>query len=188
MIRQRNSLSLRYADDMKHLLALAVMIAAWPACAGVIEGRVIEVPDGGTVTVLSNEGASIHRVRLAGIDAPGRERSYGGNSRESLRRIAVGKTVRVETRAIDAKGLLVGTVMIVRSPNECGNQPCAPLLDPGLTQLKFGWAVIDKANLPRQDEEAQKNYLDAEAQARSNRLGVWREPHFQVRAEVVRFR
>src|SRR5450432_1630910 len=98
---------MRYADDMKRLMLAAMLFATWPAFAEVIEGRVVEVPDGGTVTVLAREGASLHRVRLAGIDAPGRERPYGNNARASLRRLAVGKTVRVETTAIDAKGLLI---------------------------------------------------------------------------------
>ena len=173
---------------MKCLIALALFLTAWPAFAAVIEGRVIEVPDGSTVIVLSNAGASIHRVRLAGIDAPGRERALGNTSRESLRRLAVGKTVRVETSAIDAKGLLIGIVLVVRGAKECGDQPCAPLLDPGLSQLTFGLAVIDKANLPRQPESTQKQYAVAQDQARSSRLGLWREPHFQVRAEIVPFR
>ena len=166
---------------MKSLLALVVAFAAWPAFAGVFEGRVIEVPDGSTVTVLAKEGASLHRVRLAGIDAPGRERSQGNASRESLRRLAVGKTVRVETSAIDAKGLLVGIVLIVRSAKDCRDQPCPTQFDPGLAQLKIGLAVIDKASLSRQDADAQQRYISAEAQARTSRLGVWREPPFTAR-------
>lgn len=177
-----------YAEDMKRLIALALLFAAWPVHADLIEGRVIEVPNGGTITVLAKEGSSIHRVRLAGIDAPARDGTYGGHSRENLRRLAVGKTVRVETNAIDAKGLLVGTVLLMRNPKDCGNQPCAPLMDPGLTQLSFGWAVIDKANLVRQSEEAQKRYLDAQARARASRLGLWRKPNFQLRTEVVQTR
>jgi micrococcal nuclease len=173
---------------MKRLFALAAVFAAWPAFAGVIEGRVIEVPDGSTVTVLANQGASLHRVRLAGIDAPGRERTQGSASRENLRRLTVGKTVRIETSAIDAKGLLIGVVLLVRTDKDCGGQPCAPLLDPGLTQLAFGLAVIDKANLARQSDSAQKQYATAEAHARASRLGVWREPNFQLRTEVVQTR
>lgn len=179
---------MRYAERMRHLIALALVFAAWPALADVIEGRVIEVSDGATITVLATEGASMHRVRLAGIDAPGRDRTYGSNARESLRRLVAGKTVRVETTAIDARGLLIGVVLVVRSPKECGDQPCAPVLDPGLSQLSFGWAVIDQANLGRQSDAAQKQYAVAEAQARARRVGLWREPNFQLRSEVVQTR
>ncbi len=168
-----------YATGMKSLLALAMILAAVPALAGVIEGRVIEVPDGATLTILSNQGASIHRVRLAGIDAPGKERAISGSSRESLRRMARGKSVRVETNAIDGKGLLVGNVLIVRDPKDCGNQPCTPLLDPGLAQLTLGLAVVDKADINHQSPETQKLYASAQAKAKENRLGLWREVSLQ---------
>lgn len=165
----------------KTTVTLVLLLAAWPALAGVIEGRVIEVLDGATLTVLAKEGASIHRIRLAGIDAPGKEKAMGGSSRESLRRMTRGKTVWVETNAIDARGLLVGNVEIHRTPKECNNQPC-PTLDPGLTQLTSGLAVIDNKNLSHQKPDAQKRYLAAQAQAQSNRLGVWRETSVQSTA------
>ena len=165
---------------MKRIVTLAMLLAAWPAFAGVIEGKVIEVPDGATLTILSKEGASIHRVRLAGIDAPGKDRAIGGSSRESLRRMARGKVVRVETASIDARGLLVGTVLIERNPKECGHQPCAPLYDPGITQLSFGLAKVDKSNVMFHSPESQKLYADAQAQAKAHRLGVWRESGAQT--------
>jgi micrococcal nuclease len=165
----------------KTTVTLVLLLAAWPALAGVIEGRVIEVLDGATLTVLAREGASIHRIRLAGIDAPGKEKAIGGSSRESLRRMARGKTVRVETNAIDPRGLLVGNVEIHRTPKDCNNQPC-PTLDPALSQLAAGLAVIDKKNLSHQTPAAQKLYLAAQAQAKANRLGVWRETSTQSAA------
>ncbi len=173
---------------MNCLLALVLVFAASSARAEVIEGRVIEVSDGATMTILSRGGASMHRVRLAGIEAPARAGTYGSSSRESLRRLTVGKPVRVETTAIDAKGLLIGTVLVVRSEKECGGQPCAPILDPGLSQLSFGWAVIDKTSLARQPESSQRQYGVAQEQARASRLGIWRGPNFQVNTEVVQVR
>ncbi len=160
---------------MKRTIALSMLLAAAPAVAGTIEGRVIEVPDGASITVLAKEGSSIHRVKLAGIDAPGKERAIGGSSRESLRRMTRGKTVKVETTTIDARGLLVGVVLIERSPKDCTQQPCAPVFDPGVTQLAFGLAKIDKFSLPRHSEETQRLYMTAEAQARTERRGLWRE-------------
>lgn len=168
---------------MKCLFALSLALLAGTASAGLIEGRVIEVKDGATITVLSHEGASLHRVRLAGIDAPRKGREHEGTSRASLRRLASGRTVRVETNAIDAKGLLVGTVLFVKNPKECDTQPCDPYIDPGLTQLGMGLAVIDKANLSWQSSGARERYISAQAHAKANRLGVWRTPHFQVRAD-----
>ncbi len=162
----------------KSTITLVLLLAAWPAIAGLIEGKVIEVPDGATLTVLAREGASIHRIRLAGIDAPGKERAISGSSRESLRRMARGNTVRVETNAIDARGLLVGNVLIHRTPKDCNNQPCPPL-DPGLTQLSSGLAVIDLKNLSHQTPSVQTLYITAQAHAKSNRVGLWRETKLQ---------
>lgn len=152
-----------------------MMCAAWPALAGVIQGKVIEVPDGGTLTILSKEGASIHRVRLAGIDAPGKNRAIGGSSRESLMRMARGKLVRVETASIDGRGLLVGIVLIERTQKDCGTQPCAPLFDPGIAQLTSGMAKVDKSNVGFHSPESQKLYAEAQSKAKAQRLGIWRE-------------
>lgn len=160
---------------MKAVAALALLFAAWPAFAGLIEGRVIEVPDGTTLTVLSNQGASIHRIRLAGIDLPGKNSAMAGSSRENLRRLARGKTVRVDASTIDARGMLVGHVLIVRGPKDCGSQPCPALLDPVISQLSFGLAVIDGSHLAQQSADSQKLYREAQAHAKANRLGVWRE-------------
>ncbi len=164
---------------------LALVVFASPALAGVIEGRVIEVPDGASLTVLSREGASIHRIRLAGIDAPGKERALAGRSRESLRRIAGGKSVRVETSTIDPRGLLVGIVLIHRNPAECRSKPCPEVFDPAVSQLSAGLAVINEPLLAQQITEARHVYATAQAKARAARLGLWREG-FSNSAETSR--
>ncbi len=161
---------------MKFIFTFALLLAAVPASAGVIEGRVIEVPDGASLTVLAKGGVSIHKVRLAGVDAPDKERAIGGTSRASLRRMVHGKTVRVETYAIDSRGLLVGIVHVLESPKDCPSQPCNPHFDPGLTQLTSGLAKVDKSNLAFQSETTRRLYASAEEHARASRLGVWREP------------
>lgn len=152
-----------------------MLFAVKSALAGVIEGRVIEVPDGATLTILSSEGSSIHRVRLAGIDAPGKGLAIGGSSRASLRRMASGKRVRVEANSIDARGMLVAIVQIRRGPNDCGTPPCPPTLDPVLTQISTGLAKLDKADAAIYSQETQKLYAIAEERAKASRLGVWRD-------------
>ena len=116
--------------------------------------------------------------------APKIDRPYGGISRESLRRLARGKTVRVETSAIDSRGLLVGSVLIIPSAKECGNTSCEERVDPGLAQLTSGLAWIDKTNLAYQSAEARARYAVAEAHAKANKLGLWRQPPPQIRAAV----
>ena len=51
--------------------------------AGTIEGRVVSVADGDTVTVL--DAAKVqHKIRLSGIDAPEKAQAFGNRSKESL--------------------------------------------------------------------------------------------------------
>ena len=176
-----------YAWPMRVVIFLLLSILAGAAAAGVIEGQVIEVPDGDTVTVLARGGTSLHKVRLAGIDAPALSRPYGGSSRESLKRLLRGKTVRVETTAIDQKGRLVGVVAILQDLQKCAETPCDERLDPGLAQLNAGMATLNKINLAYQTEDAQRLYAAAEAHARAQSLGLWRVPRaerFAVRAAV----
>lgn len=153
---------------MLALIMYAGGLHAASVCAGVIEGRVIEIPDGATLTVLSHQGASIHRVRLAGVDAPKADRPLWGNSRESLRRLARGKNVRIDYSTIDPKGMLVGTVQILGAAGE-------ESIDPGLKQISSGLGWVDKEKLAQQPEEKQKLYMVAEAQAAASRTGLWRD-------------
>jgi micrococcal nuclease len=173
---------------MKRTIALSLLLLAAPALAGTIEGKVIEVPDGASITVLAKEGSSIHRIKLAGIDAPGKERAIGGSSRENLRRMARGKTVKVETTTINPRGLLVGVVLIERGPKDCPHPPCTPLFDPGIAQLSSGLAKVDRTNLAHHSKETQKLYLTAQDQARTHRLGLWREGAVSLSHEGLRTR
>ncbi len=174
---------LRYASDMRTLLVLVLALTACPAAADVIVGRVIEVPDGGTFTVLAREGTSLHRVRLAGIEAPKPNSAIGISSRDSLRKLVRGKTVRVETSAIDPKGLLVGVVQVMRDPKECTGAPCEERLDPGLAQLAAGFAKIDKSNLAFQSEDTQRQYDSAQVHAKASKTGLWRPAPQPARAD-----
>lgn len=169
---------------MKRLFFLALSLAAFPALAGVIEGKVIEVPDGRSLTVLSSSGSSMHRIRIAGLEAPARDGPYGGSSRENLRRLAYGKTVRVEADSIDAKGQLVGVVQILAGPKGCGDKPCVTPPDPVLGQLSAGLARIDRTHLDHYSADAQQRFALAMETARKNRLGFWRDPAYLLQANA----
>ena len=57
-------------------LRVAVACCGSTACADEIEGCVIRVADGDTVTIVTKSGTK-HRIRLAGIDAPESSQAYG---------------------------------------------------------------------------------------------------------------
>jgi endonuclease YncB( thermonuclease family) len=51
--------------------------------AATIEGRVVAVADGDTVTVL-DDSHTRHKIRLTGIDAPEKKQAFGMRSKQSL--------------------------------------------------------------------------------------------------------
>jgi len=53
------------------------------AIAGVLEGTVVKIADGDTITVLDSNKVQ-HRVRIAGIDAPEKGQPFGNASRKRL--------------------------------------------------------------------------------------------------------
>lgn len=60
-----------------------------------LAGTVVGVADGDTLTVLTNDG-TLHKVRLAGIDAPEKAQPFGQRSKLALSNCAFGRAVRVE--------------------------------------------------------------------------------------------
>ena len=60
-----------------------------------ITGKVVDVADGDTMTVLdSNKGLT--KIRLHQIDAPEKKQDFGQRSKQSLSELVYGKQVRVE--------------------------------------------------------------------------------------------
>jgi endonuclease YncB( thermonuclease family) len=67
------------------IISLALTLLLFPsfAIAVVIEGTVVKVADGDTITVLVSDNVQ-HRVRIAGIDAPEKGQPFGNASRKRL--------------------------------------------------------------------------------------------------------
>jgi endonuclease YncB( thermonuclease family) len=69
------------------LYCLPALAATWT-----VEGRVVGVSDGDTITVF--DGAKVqHKMRLAGIDAPEKGQAFGERARESLSRLVFDRQV-----------------------------------------------------------------------------------------------
>lgn len=79
--------------------------------ASVIEGRVVGVSDGDTVTVL-DAGRRQHKFRLLGIDAPEKDQDFGERSKQSLSDLVFGKDVMVEYEKKDRYGRTLGKVVV----------------------------------------------------------------------------
>ncbi|MBK8065270.1 MAG: thermonuclease family protein [Betaproteobacteria bacterium] len=157
----------------KILFGMLFLLAAGAAQARVLEGRIIEVLDGDTVTVLSN-GTSTHRIRLLGIDAPERGQPHGDLAREHLRRLVRGKAVRVEWERMDDYGRIVGVLLISEGAQRCSGDHCVRF-DPAISMLREGHAWQDRPVGDSVPADLRARYAQAEKEARSRKIGLWRE-------------
>jgi micrococcal nuclease len=89
------------------LLLLAIMFTQ-VTFAETIEGKVIRVTDGDTITILREK--TQYKIRFAGIDAPESSQAYGNKSKLALGDYLKGKAVRVETTEKDRYGRNIGFV------------------------------------------------------------------------------
>ena len=79
---------------MKYPTFLLALLFGLSCQARTIEGRVVGVADGDTVTVLDADKVQ-HKIRLSGIDAPEKAQAFGNRSKESLSDLVFSKTVTV---------------------------------------------------------------------------------------------
>lgn len=131
--------------------------------ADVLQGRVVGVADGDTITVLDASNTQ-YKIRLAGIDAPEKQQPFGQVSKKSLSDLVYDKTVQVDWSKTDRYGRVVGKVLI----ND---------LDANLEQVKRGLAWHYSKYKKEQPFEDRLTYLHAQRDAKVAKLGLWVEPH-----------
>ena len=91
------------------LLALTLLFSL-ATHAETIEGRVVGVSDGDTLTVL-DAGNTQFKIRLAAIDAPEKAQAFGQRGKEQLSDICYGKHAAVTVVDTDRYGRTVGEVV-----------------------------------------------------------------------------
>jgi len=75
----------------------------------VIEGRVVGITDGDTITVLDANNKQ-HKIRLEGIDSPENSQPYGDQARRALGKLVFQKNVRIDWMERDKYGRILGHV------------------------------------------------------------------------------
>ena len=75
-------------NNFQRLLAIFLTVSCINSIAATIQGRVVNVTDGDTVTVLDADNKK-YKVRLTGIDAPERRQAYREKSKEYLRKLVL---------------------------------------------------------------------------------------------------
>jgi len=136
-----------------------------------IEGSVIKVSDGDTIHVIDSLGTKV-KVRMYGIDCPETEKSnkktgrvskagqpYGEEALKALQGKLKRQKVRLDVMAVDRYKRAVGIVWL-------GNRN----INLEMVQEGYAWAYKQYLDRPHASE-----YIEAEDQARSKRLGLWQQ-------------
>jgi len=95
------------------IIVLTVLMLACQA--KVINGKVVKVQDGDTITVL--EGRTQHKIRLLGIDSPELGQAYGQKARQFTSTLVFGKQVKVIYSDKDQYKRVLGTVYTLGGAN-----------------------------------------------------------------------
>jgi endonuclease YncB( thermonuclease family) len=132
-----------------------------PAASGPT-GRVQRVGDGDTLTVRTANGRDTI-VRIQGIDASELGQPFSRISKGNLEELTLGREVEVLGQKTDRFGRTVGRVTVDGK-------------DAGLEMLRRGYAWHFKRYEHEQSEEDRSAYAQAEIAARTQRLGLWRDP------------
>ena len=127
-----------------------------------LEGRVVKVYDGDTITLLDKDMQQ-HRIRFYGIDAPEKSQSFGKRSQENLANMIAGKMVNVDVQAEDRYGRSVGIVYLDD-------------VDINKRQVADGyaWAYMQYGG---------EIYKNDELRAREKKLGMWTDPNIEMPSE-----
>ena len=139
----------------------ALLLLAGALNAATLQGKVIGVADGDTVTLLDAQ-KNQHKIRLQGIDAPEKAQAFGNKSKQSLHEMVLGKEVIVDVQKKDKYGRSVGKILV--------NQT-----DACLEQIKRGMAWHYKQYANEQSPEDRDVYAQAESTARAQSLGLWKD-------------
>lgn len=144
------------------LIALAFTLMLPAARADTFTGRVVEIADGDTLTLLV--GRQHHKIRIVAIDAPERYQAWGDRARTNLSRLAINQTAVADCPKLERGGLYVCKLTVNR-------------LDIGLEQIKDGMAWWFRDDATQQSAEDQSAYGSAELLAKLRRQGLWRDTH-----------
>jgi len=149
------------------LLLLACQLLTQSASAGnpahhtpsILVGQVVAVQDGDSLTV-SDAQHQLHKVRLAGIDAPETRQPHGLAAKRYLSALVLNATVAVEHHKLDRYQRKVGTVL------KNGQDVNLQLLEAGLA-----WHYTAYAK--EQPMAARRLYAQVASRAQADGIGLW---------------
>jgi endonuclease YncB( thermonuclease family) len=138
-----------------------LLVQSGQILADAIEGRVVGISDGDTITVLDSSKKQ-HKIRLAGIDAPEKKQPFGQASKVHLSDLVFGKDVVLDCGKTDRYRREICIVMINGQ-------------DANLGQVRAGMAWWYRKYQNEQTAQQRAAYEAAEAAAAAGRVGLWRD-------------
>ena len=134
---------------------VSLLVANLALNAQTLQGRVVRVADGDTITVLDSTNIQ-NKVRLVKIDAPEKSQAFGEVSRKHLASLVASKEVKVEWTNKDKYGRVLGEVFVGTT-------------NVNLRMVKDGlaWHYKHFDNTP--------TYAQAEVEARAKKIGLWKD-------------
>lgn len=166
----RVSFTMRYSVRILALLLGLLALLFTPAVYAngkTLTGKVMQVKDGDTVVISPEDGGQFFVCRLYGIDAPetahlrfgkGGQR-FGEEASRELKRLILGQTVEVTTTG---QKTYKREVCLIKKDGQ----------DINLEMIKRGYAWAYRQHLKR---PYTSEYIEAENEARSKRLGFWKD-------------
>ncbi|MDE1465939.1 thermonuclease family protein [Spartinivicinus poritis] len=139
---------------MRQLTILLLMLT--PSLATALEGKVISISDGDTLTLLTNNKKQV-KIRLAEIDTPEKAQPYGQKAKQALSSMVFQKTVKADVQTKDKYGRSIAHIYL-------GNT----WVNAELVKQGAAW-VYDHYS----DSKKLKLY---ESEAKTNKRGIWTLP------------
>lgn len=151
---------------MRTILLATLFALPTLAAAETFSGRVIGVSDGDTITILQIEGErkTPRKIRISGIDAPESKQAFGNRAKEAMSALTFRKQADADCPTVDRYGRDVCKVTVNG-------------VDVGLALIQQGYAWHFKKYQRTQPKPDRAIYSDAEDKARTDRIGLWRDPN-----------
>lgn len=129
--------------------------------AKVLNGTVVGISDGDTITVLDNSSKE-RKVRLMGIDAPEKSQAFGNQAKQTLSNYIYKKEVSVEYKKFDKYKRIVGKVTLD------SQDICLKMIADGMA-----WHYTEYEK--EQSKTDRELYREAEATAKEAKVGLWHQ-------------
>ena len=150
---------MRKNDFNRVLVAIALSMLTTAANADTLNGRVVGVADGDTLTLLDATNTQ-HKIRLSGIDSPEKGQPFGQVCKQSLSGLAYDRVVAVQSSKLDRYGRVIGKVLVNGQ-------------DVNLEQVRRGCGWHYKKYQNEQILDDRLSYNSAEESARASKVGLW---------------